>query len=215
MRELRQEFFTLSKTGEDSKKTKMYLEEVSRKEKASEYTNIEDYLRSLSLRVSVIWNENISISRVSQMTQKTNQFNLTTRRYTEADISRMLGNEDWELATFSVVDAYGDYGITGLSIIAVDNCNRSEATIDTFLMSCRVIGRNIEASFFDEIVKILLRRGISVLRAEYVATNKNIQVEHFYDNLGFSLVSSNEKTKSYSINLHEYRPRALEYIEII
>jgi predicted enzyme involved in methoxymalonyl-ACP biosynthesis len=60
-----------------------------------------------------------------------------------------------------------------------------------------------------------MRRGISVLRAEYLATNKNIQVEKFYDNLGFSLIDSNEKSKSYAINLHEYKPRALSYIEVI
>ena len=148
------------------------------------------------------------------MSQKTNQFNLTTKRYSETDIARMLDSIEFQLAVFSVEDNYGDYGVTGMSIIQIKDSHKSTAVIDTFLMSCRVISRNIEFSFFDEIVKKLASIGITKIVGEYVVTNKNMQVANFYEVLGFLLERDQDGIKKYSIPLSEYKPHSLRYIEI-
>ena len=109
------------------------------------------------------------------MCQKTNQFNLTTIRYSEADIKKMISNKNIIISTISVKDIYGDYGITGLMIIKIDK--NSQASIDTFLMSCRIIGRNVEESFLKNALKVLKKRRIKILKAKYIRTHKNNLVQ--------------------------------------
>ena len=135
-------------------------------------------------------------TKASQMTQKTNQFNLCTRRYTESDIKRMLLEDKIFITVFSLSDSYGDYGITGMSIVKIDKSDEKVASIDTFLMSCRVIGRNVEYTFFDQIIKRLKERRIDELRAEFIPTPKNQQVENFYDDLGFTCINSRKQYPS-------------------
>lgn len=207
-------FFGLSRTSEDDRKTEMYRQEQRRKDQAIRFDSIEEYLASLDLRLKILWGRDIPVSRAAQLTQKTNQFNLTTRRYTEAEIQRMLFDPDYTLAVFSVADRYGDYGVTGLTIIRSDGGAPSSALIDSYLMSCRVIGRNVEYAFFDEIVQSLRHRDITKLRAEYLATPKNSQVARFYDDLGFEQISVVENRREYLISLSDYEPREIRYIAI-
>jgi FkbH-like protein len=212
MRELKREFFTLARTEEDQRKTEMYQQERLRKDQAAKFESMEDYLASLELKLKISWGRNIPLARAAQMTQKTNQFNLTTRRYTEADLERMLADETYRIGVFSVSDRYGDYGVTGMVILKVDAV-ANNATIDTFLMSCRVIARNVEYAFFDEIVDMLRRGGISTLTAQYSPTAKNGQVARFYDGLGFKLVSEQELgVRGYRLAISDYQPRRIQYI---
>ena len=213
MRELRREFLTLSKTAEDQRKTEMYRQDQRRKDQASQFKSIDEYLASLGLKLTIFWGTQIPVSRAAQMTQKTNQFNLTTRRYTEADIQRMLIDPAYTLGVFSVADRYGDYGVTGMIIIRQDKDSPGSAVIDSFLMSCRVIGRNVEYAFFDEVVHTLRAGGINNLRGEYLATDKNNQVERFYDKFGFELTFDTDKGREYKICLQNYKPQYIQYIE--
>ena len=116
------------------------------------------------------------------MTQKTNQFNLTTRRYTEADIRSKIamGARIYSLA---VSDRFGDNGVTGCIII-------ENSGIDTLLLSCRILGKGIETVFLRVIQNRLLKEGISHLRATYLPTAKNEQVADFYDRCGFTLTET-------------------------
>jgi len=211
MKELKMLFFSLSNTNEDKNKTEMYLQERQRKEQLKIHDSIDNYLSSLGLTLSIHWNQEISVSRAAQMTQKTNQFNLTTRRYTESDILRMLEDPEYFIATFSVSDQFGDYGVTGMSIIQIKN---SSAIIDSLLMSCRVIGRNIEIAFFDEIVKFLLEKKIKTLLGSYLRTPKNKQVGSFYEELGFKSTKINELQTDFMIQLEDYKARNISYIKI-
>jgi FkbH-like protein len=211
VKELKMLFFSLSKTNEDKNKTAMYLEERQRKEQLKIHDSIDNYLSSLGLSLSIHWNQEISVSRAAQLTQKTNQFNLTTRRYTESDIIRMLEDPEYVIAVFSVSDQFGDYGVTGMSIIQIKN---STARIDSLLMSCRVIGRHVELAFFDQLVKILLEKKIKTILGSYISTAKNKQVEAFYDGLGFTLTISKEHQKDYTIQLENYKMNNLPYIKI-
>jgi FkbH-like protein len=211
LKELKMLFFSLTNTDEDKNKTAMYLQERKRKEQLKVHDSIDNYLASLGLSLKILWNQEISVPRAAQMTQKTNQFNLTTRRYTESDIVRMLDDPEYEIAVFSVSDHFGDYGVTGMSIIHIKN---STARIDSLLMSCRVIGRNVELAFFDQLVKILLDKNIKTLLGSYISTAKNKQVEAFYDGLGFTSTISNELQKDFIIQLESYKMNNLPYIKI-
>lgn len=211
IKELKSLFFSLSSTDEDKSKTTMYLQERKRKELQTTFETIDDYLTSLGLSISLLWNEEISVPRAAQLTQKTNQFNLTTQRYTEADIERILNDPRYEIALIQVKDAYGDYGITGMVIVELDGF---EAKIENLLLSCRVIGRNIELAFFDQLVDFLRKKEIRIIHGLYYNTTKNKQVESFYDKLGFNLVFSENGIKKYFIEMDQYKTNNLPYIKI-
>lgn len=209
------QFYNLSKTEEDSKKTDMYKAESERKSDILSYETLEDYLTGLELVLSVSKGKSIPIERVAQLTQKTNQFNLTTKRYTEADIRILLADDTKEIFCFNLSDRFGSYGYTGLAIIAysmIDNI--SSATLDSFLMSCRVIGRTVEQQFFYEIVKALKKEKVTKLIAYYSATPKNAQVENFYEDIGFDIVSNAEGTKEYELNLSQFSETKVPYIRV-
>ncbi len=215
IRELARDFFSLSRTAEDMQKTEQYLHEQQRRKQAAKFESIDDYLGSLGLKLHVSWGKDVPVARAAQMTQKTNQFNLTTRRYTEGDIRRMLDDPNYRVAVFSVVDRYGDYGVSGMAIIEKERNGEKAARVDALLMSCRVIGRNVEYAFFDQLVNELRQAGIESLSAEYIATPKNGQVAQFYDGMGFDVTVSNETQRVYLIRLDTYRPRDIGYIELM
>jgi len=211
MRHLAREFFVLTRTAEDMRKTEMYQQEQARGETKVQFTSLDDYLRSLGLVVRVAWNDEVALDRAAQLSQKTNQFNLTTRRYTEADMVRMLRDNSFAIATFAVEDRYGNYGIAGLSIVCI---KADIASMDTFLMSCRVIGRNVERAFFDYLINKLCEMGMVRLEAEYLRTHNNDQVSGFYDALGFQLVFAKEGQRNYNLLLADYQPSGINYIEV-
>jgi FkbH-like protein len=215
VRHIRQEFFNLSKTAEDDFKTEMYKQEHMRKEHSNQFNSIDEYLTSLELKLKITWQSDIPIPRAAQLTQKTNQFNLTTKRYTEADIQRIISDTLYRIATFSVEDNYGDYGVTGVAIIQFRKELPGTCVIDSFLMSCRIIGRNIEYFFFNELVRILKGIGIEKIIALYKETAKNAQVSRFYDDLGFNLTSEIEGCRNYEISINDYKPKVIKYIEYV
>ena len=120
---------------------------------------------------------------------KTNQFNLTTKRYTEADIQNFINNNDFNIFAFHASDKFGEYGLTGLSIIKFDYKNKS-CEIDTLLMSCRIIGRNLEYAFFDFIVDNLKKQRIKTIKAEYKETLKKANTTYFIIGVGINLIKS-------------------------
>lgn len=214
IREAGTSFFNLSTSEEDSKKTERYQQESQRKELLTQHQSIESYLESLKLKVNVLAGANISVSRTSQLSQKTNQFNLTTLRYTESEIQAFSEDKNYEIVTFSVSDMYGDYGITGLMIIHYSGKNKSMAVIDTFLMSCRIIGRNIEFAIFNYILEKFRARAIKQIIGEYRPTPKNSQVKNFYDDLGFEVTDRNSERTKYLLDISNFKAKAVNYIEI-
>lgn len=205
-------FYNLSLTAEDSKKNEMYKHQVKRETIKKEFTNIEDYLASLGLKINIFENDESIIPRMSQMSQKTNQFNLTSKRYTESDISNFIDNQNTDVYAFSVSDKFGDSGITGMSIVS---SNKDIAEIDTLLMSCRVIGRNIEYVFMDYIIRKLKSKKIKIINAKYVKTPKNVQVEEFYEKCSFCLNKSTDSSRDYTLETTNYNPKQINYIEVI
>lgn len=176
-------------TDEDREKTQQYAANVRRKEAEVSFTNLDDFIASLNIRLQIRPVDEILLPRVAQMTQKTNQFNLTTRRYSEQDLNIML-SKGCEIWTLSVSDKFGDSGVTGVIILT------NEGWIDTLLLSCRVLGKGIEDVFLKYVLK---RTKHAILKASYIKTSKNSLVESFYDKMGFDLLSSDETIKYYSI----------------
>ncbi|MBL0882132.1 MAG: HAD-IIIC family phosphatase [Chitinophagaceae bacterium] len=211
VRNIKSLFYNWSVSAEDAKRVEMYKAEKQRTIEQSTFISIDEYLDSLELKLILYNNDATYISRLAQMTQKTNQFNLTTKRYTETEINKHMQNGDSVIA-FELKDKFGDYGITGMCIITYAG---NEAVIDTFLMSCRVIGRNVEKAFFDEIIKLINKKGnITFLRANYLRTMKNEQVSQFYDKLGLSLDKTTPSGNSYYLIPQEYLFNNIKYIQI-
>ena len=207
-------FYNLSLTAEDRNKIKMYKHQIKRETVKKKFTDIEDYLASLELKMTIFEDDESIISRMSQMTQKTNQFNLTTKRYTEGDIRNFIDDLDSNVYAFSVADKFGDSGVTGLCIIS-DNSKNESPEIDTLLMSCRIIGRNIESAIMDYVMGKIKEKKIGELKAKYIKTLKNYQVKEFYDKCGFKIVDRDESKVNYALSLMDYKPRKIKYIEVI
>jgi FkbH-like protein len=192
-------FFKLSQTAEDNKRIEMYHYEARRKNERKKFASIDEYLSSLELKLSIHINHSEHLTRASQLTQKTNQFNLTTKRYTETEIKGLLEGGDHRIYVMEVSDKFGDYGLTGLAIIAI---NHTEAEIDTFLLSCRVLGRNIEINFVNFIINDLKELGVNHIFANYVKTPKNMQVANFYEKNGFDILSASDSRTEYRLLLN-------------
>lgn len=197
LKELAENHFPVySLTGEDLAKTAQYKANMLRDELKNECLDMGDYLRSLEIRLKVREADDITIPRAAQMTQKTNQFNLTTRRYTDADL-RAMQTRGTRIFTLSVRDKFGDSGISGLCIVTRQ---ATEAHIDTFLLSCRILGKRIEYALLDHIVGGLKEEGIETITAEYIPTAKNSQTVNFYEQGGFSLLdTADDGTKRYML----------------
>lgn len=189
----------------------MYKAQVKRVEEKQNTANIESYLQSLELNIIVYIDDMNEITRIAQMTQKTNQFNLTTKRYTETDIESFIKNENKTVISISVRDKFGDNGIVGLAIL---EHFKNLIYIDTFLMSCRVLGRNIEYKFMDIIVSLAKEKKISIIKANYLATLKNAQVADLYDRCGFEIQEKTSEETIYQIDIKNYKIKSLNYIGV-
>lgn len=213
-RNIADRFIQLTEAAEDRNKTEQYRLETDRQALRGNYDNIEDYLRSLSLQVNVYVDETQLAPRISQLTQKTNQFNLTTRRYAEHEIADLMRAANVTVYAFRVLDKFGDYGITGVAILR--RPDRQTAEIDTFLMSCRVLGRNVEAAFMRYLIEQLRSEGVSIVKAAYIATMKNGQVAALYDQFGFTAVDRESDRTSYTLRLSpDTLPPAIDYVSVI
>jgi FkbH-like protein len=177
----------VSLTAEDIEKTAMYTQERLRKVQLEKLTetggSIDDYLMSLNMKMTIGVNDASLVTRLAQLTQKTNQFNLTTRRYSEGDISEMIRSDRFTVYHFSLSDNFGNSGVVGLAIVAQDS--NTNARLDTFLMSCRVIGRLAELAFLSFILEDQRSKGVVEFAADYIPTRKNILVETFLPDNGF------------------------------
>jgi len=173
----------LSLTQEDKKRTNLYVQEQQRKKLAAASVDHGQYLQSLEMVMSVTFNEAKHVVRIAQLTQKTNQFNLTTHRYLEAEILRMVNDPDYVVADFSLTDVFGESGIVGVAIVS--GVLSGIAEVEAFLMSCRVIGRGAETVFLRELMRECVRRGIRHINAQYFPTPKNALVKEFWSQNGF------------------------------
>lgn len=169
-------------TEEDRRKGDMYRAEAARREHEDEYSNLDEFLRSLEMEVSIDRATPFSVPRIAQLTQKTNQMNMTTRRYTEAQINAFASDPARAVLSVSARDRFGDHGIIGVMIL---NFRHGECVIDTFLLSCRVIGRGIEQAMTAFVAEAAAARGAARLIGEFLKTPKNAPASGVYERCGF------------------------------
>ncbi|MEA2359008.1 MAG: hypothetical protein QOI62_2268 [Solirubrobacteraceae bacterium] len=175
-------FDRLTVTDADLQRTRSYEEQRDRGRLLIESPSIEGYLRSLRQVATIEPVHEGSLARAAQLCQRTSQFNLTTRRHTIANLERMMAHEDYEVYTLALADRFGDSGITGLAILAFTD---GDAAIETFLLSCRVLGRRVEDLFLAFLAARAKTRAARRLVGCRVSTSKNGQTERFYPDRGF------------------------------
>ena len=179
-------FKTLGSTREDSLKTLMYQRNIKRAEVKEQTGSLDEYLRKLGIQADIHIMTSKEEKRVVQLINKTNQFNLTTKRYSEDEVLRLAESSDSVVVTAAMSDIFGDEGIVAVMILKFDG---AKAKIDSFLMSCRVMGRKLEDVMVSAVGDWLRTTRPEVLRlnAPYIKTKKNAPVEELYEKLGFSI----------------------------
>ncbi|HRZ18447.1 MAG TPA: HAD-IIIC family phosphatase [Methanofastidiosum sp.] len=202
----------LSYTKEDKEKIQQYRDQVKREDEKKEYSSIEDYLKSLNMKMIIYKDCQEQLERLTQLTQKTNQFNLTTKRYTESDMTYFLTDKDINVYSFQLEDKFGNNGITGLCIVRKSG---NSAIIDTFLMSCRVVERTAEFDFMKQIFTDLKKEGIFNILGVFSKTTKNELVKDLYDRIGFSLENEDDVNKIYKLDLADYKDESKSLIEVV
>jgi len=201
-------FETGSYTLNDKDRTKMYQTEIMRKELESKSMSADDYLKSLNMKSVIKEFNQFDIPRITQLIQRSNQFNLRTKRYTQQDIVSFMESGRHITMTFRLEDIYGEYDIVSVIILEKQD---SAFFIDTWIMSCRVFNRTLEQFVLNSIVKRCLKSNIKVLTGEYIETKKNNIVKGLFNKFGFiekenlwvlDIASFNEN-KTYIENIDE------------
>ena len=179
-------FERLTLSAEDRERGRYYAEQRQRTELAESASSLEDFYRSLKMRAEIADVTAETLARTAQLTQKTNQFNLTTRRYSEQQIEEMSGGRDWRVYTLRVLDRFGDNGLVG---VAITHQEGEVCEIDTFLLSCRVIGRTVETALLAHLARQAAEGGAARLVGSFLPTKKNAPARDFYPNHGFYAVT--------------------------
>ncbi len=196
-------------TDEDLAKSQLYEQERQRRALSEDLARgggaAADYLARLEMRMTVRLDAVAHIARLSQLSGKTNQFNLTTRRYSEHEMREFMARDDVLVADFSLADAFGDSGVVGLAIWRRPAADLAE--LDTFLMSCRVIGREAESAFLHAQLRHLQAQGVRRVRASYLPTAKNALVKDFLPAQGFEATEAAGAGGSYLLEFEHSPPR--------
>jgi FkbH-like protein len=198
-------FESLGITAEDRERTAQYQENRAREQLRASTTDMESYLRQLEMRM--IWNrfDRVGLQRVVQLINKTNQFNLTTRRHTESDVLAIMADEKSFGLQIRLLDRFGDNGI--IAIVIGRMLAPDEVTIDTWLMSCRVLGRGVEPTTLNLVAAQARALGASRLIGEFLPTKKNGMVRDHYTRLGFAEIARSEDGASTAVlDLTKFEP---------
>jgi FkbH-like protein len=204
-------FERLSLSDEDRERGRYYAEQRQRVELESSASSLEDFYRSLQQEVEISFVTSGTLTRVAQLTQKTNQFNLTTRRYNEQQIAEMGRDPAWQVYSLRVKDRFGDNGIVG---VAITHDANGICEIDTFLMSCRVIGRTVETAFLSFLIDQARTRNTTQVQGRFLHTKKNDMVKDFYPVHGFRKTDERDGNILWSLDLNETEMRCPEWIKL-
>jgi len=182
-------FDSLATTAEDSQRSKYYQTEEKRKELRIACESYEAYLRSLEMVLSIERGGAQNRSRIAQLTQKTNQFNLTTRRYSEAEIQGFLDDPSVRVYSARLSDKFGDNGLIGVAIVKLE---AQSSVIDSLLLSCRVINRKVEDALLSVIIEDAKEQGAARVIGQFIPTAKNKPAADFYSRQGFTPIGAGE-----------------------
>ncbi|WP_018014696.1 HAD-IIIC family phosphatase [Teredinibacter turnerae] len=209
-------FNTLELTSEDFQRASQYKSQVAREDFRAAYDSYEDYLRELEISVELFVPDEIALPRIAQLTQRTNQFNLTTWRLSESEVQAMMADHDWLVLGIRAADRFGDNGIVGAMFI-----QRSQQfdgslafIVKNVLLSCRVFSRGIETSALREVLLLASEEGASKVYGEYIPSAKNGKFEHFFETHGFEAVDKNSNDTITYVHPLRDLPEAVSWIAI-
>jgi FkbH-like protein len=205
-------FARVSITAEDQARTAVYRSQGERQTLAASGGSLKTYLLSLEMFAEVGFADTFTIPRIAQLTQKTNQFNLTTRRYTEGDVRGMADDPRTLVMWLRLRDRFSDDGVVG--VLIAKQCTLKSWIIDSFLLSCRVIGRNVETAFLAVACKVLVKREMEELVGEYLPTHKNMLVSDIYGRLGFELFQEAQGATRWLLAVREKQIAIPEWIAV-
>ena len=203
------EVTTISK--DDLKKNEMYKENAKRNEMLNSFNNYDDYLKSLKMKAKIKPFEPIYMSRIAQLTNKSNQFNLTTHRYTQAEIEDISEDKNYIKLYGKLEDTFGDNGVVTVSIGHIE---KDVLHMDLWLMSCRVLKRDMEFAMMDSLVKKAKEKGVNQIKGYYYPTAKNGMVKDFYSLQGFDKISEDtEGNTVWNLDIKGYENKN-KFIEV-
>ena len=204
-------FERLTLSREDRERNVYYIQQRQRQELEQSVTSVEDFYRSLKQEAEIAPARPETVARIAQLTRKTNQFNLTTRRYTDQQIAELAATAGWNIYSVQVKDRFGDNGIVGVVITRLQG---EVCEIDTFLLSCRVIGRTVETAIFAWLAQESRSRGANILQGWFVPTSKNAPAREFYRAHDCKLVASEDGRTLWALDLRESEIKCPEWIRL-
>lgn len=202
-------FEAVNFTQDDSKRAEQYQANSNRQKLQESTLDLNDFLNSLQMEVDITPFDATGRQRITQLTNKTNQFNCTTRRYTQSQIQAMEKNSEILTLQVRLKDRFGDNGIISVLI-----CRNSglEWEIDTWLMSCRVLNRRVEEAVFSDLVRRVEEHGGSTLLGRFIPSQRNGLIKNLFAKLGFQKVEKNENGTLWRFSIHPYQPPKLPMV---
>jgi FkbH-like protein len=204
-------FDVLAISEEDRTRGTAYQADTVRRQLQEASGDMEGFLRSLGMELEVRLADEFTIPRIAQLTQKTNQFNLTTQRYSDEDIRRLSSSDDTDVISVRYRDRFGDAGIVGVCVLRYAD---SAVTVDSFLLSCRILGRSVEHTFLAQCLLRAQRQGARFAVGRYRPSLKNGQVAKFYSSWGSLSVGQDADEERYQIDLAGPLPAQPEFFHV-
>ncbi len=196
---------------EDRRRGDMYYAKKKRTALMESIGSLEDFLKSLEMRAEIKLADSFTIPRVTSLINRTNQFNLTTRRYSQAQVEQMCSQPgEFQVYSMRVSDRFGDEGIVGVAIVRREG---EKWVIDSFLLSCRVIGRTVETALLAKIAEDAQVDGASVLIGEYIPTRKNRPASSFYSDHHFEIAEEEEGVVRWRLDLRNVTVETPEWVK--
>ena len=192
-------FEALILSREDLARTRQYRNQARREQLRAASASLQDFLRDLRLEASVAEVSGKNLARVTQLINKTNQFNVAARRYTEAQVLALAHDTHGWTGAFQLSDRMDSYGLIGVLICRATASDQWE--VDTWLMSCRALGRQLEKFMFDRMIEAALARGIKRITGIYRVSAKNGLVKELYDQFGFRRVAEDAQCVCYELEV--------------
>jgi len=192
-----------SVTKEDLERVDLYQKEAKRQELQSTATDMDSYLTSLEMTATISPFTSIDVPRITQLINKSNQFNLTTRRRTEDEVQSLMASREYLSFTVRLSDRFGDHGLIAIVVTRVEG---KDLVVDTWLMSCRVLKRQVEEVTLNEIVRLASEYRCDRVIGVYKPTAKNGMVKELYPQMGFAAVESSAEASTYALNVSAFKP---------
>ncbi len=205
-------FFEITSfTKDDAKRNEMYKQNAQRAAAESSFTDYTDYLLSLNMTGEIGAFSTAHCERITQLINKTNQFNFTTRRYAQSEVETIIEDKTNYISAYAkLVDKFGDNGITACFIASVEGTN---ANIDLWVMSCRVFKRHFEYAMLDYVIAKCKEMGVKTITSSWIGTAKNVIIKDFFETVGFEITLDSENEKRYIFNIpddYEVKNKVIE-----